>query len=277
VIEDAAQAHDAVYRGRKVGSLGDLGAFSIMAGKNLPTAGEGGLLTTDDPELRNRADAVKMFGETIEPGGQRAYNANTMGWNYRLSSVLAAFTRTQLRRLDTYTAQVQDGARRLTKLLEGLPGVRGPHVPDDRTHVYHHFRVTADPLDTGLPVGLFRRAVQEALAAEGVPVGSYQTRPLPAQTLFQERVGYGRGCPWTCGHAASTRQYRASDYPATQEIIRGTFVVGHRLCMASLRDPAVVDAYGEAFAKVLGNLGEVVAHAATLSYVDPWQEEDRLW
>ena len=277
VIEDAAQAHDAVYRGRKVGSLGDLGAFSIMAGKNLPTAGEGGLLTTDDPELRNRADAVKMFGETIEPGGERVYNANTMGWNYRLSSVLAAFTRTQLRRLETYTAQVQDGAQRLTKLLEGLPGVRGPHVPEDRTHVYHHFRVTADPLDTGLPVGLFRRAVQEALAAEGVPVGSYQTRPLPAQTLFQEQVGYGRGCPWTCGHTATARQYRASDYPATQAVIRGTFVVGHRLCMASLRDPAVVESYGEAFAKVLGNLDEVIAHAATLSYVDPWQEEDRLW
>jgi dTDP-4-amino-4,6-dideoxygalactose transaminase len=284
VIEDAAQAHDATYRGRIVGGLGDVGAFSIMAGKNFATAGEGGLLTTDDVALRDRADSVKMFGERLSGSGERTYHAETMGWNYRLSAVLSAFARSQLRRLDRYTAEVREGAQRLTKTLDGVPGVAAPHVPADRTHVYHHFRVTVRPEEVGSPLaaGPFRQAVQDALAAEGVPVGSYQTRPLPDQPLFRRGIGYGRGCPWTCGHAASPQtsgpdRYRGEDFPATLDVIRSTFVVGHRLCLASLRDPGIVDRYGEAFAKVLGNLDELHAYAAGRPYAEPWEGEESLW
>ncbi|MEN3357020.1 MAG: hypothetical protein V7637_1002 [Mycobacteriales bacterium] len=279
VIEDAAQAHGATYGGRPVGSIGAVGAFSIMAGKNLATAGEGGLLTTDDPALRNRADAVKMFGERVGPDGQRDYNAHTVGFNYRLSSILAAFARSQLHRLDQYTKQVREGAERLAEVLAELPGVLPPLVPPGRTHVYHHFRVRLDPQAAGLdlPVGLFRQVVSDALAAEGVPVSSYQTRPLPGQTLFGQRVGYGRGCPWTCGHTSREVSYRAADYPATLAVIRGTLLVGSRLCMASLRDPVAVDRYAAAFQKVLAHKDELVRYARSIDYADPWEQESRLW
>jgi perosamine synthetase len=182
VIEDVAQAHGATYHGSPVGTLGDISAFSIMAGKNLATAGEGGLLCTADPELRNRADAVKMFGEQIGPDGERDYNAHTVGYNYRLSPIVAAFTRSQLTRLEQYTKEVREGAARLTARLSTLPGVHPPRVPAGRTHVYHHFRVRLDPAEAGidLPAGPFRQAVMAALAAEGVPVSTYQTRPTRA-------------------------------------------------------------------------------------------------
>jgi perosamine synthetase len=279
VIEDAAQAHGATHHERIVGSIGDAGAFSIMAGKNLATAGEGGLLTTNDPELRNRADSVKMFGEQVTVDGERDYNARTMGWNYRLSSILAAFARSQLTRLDSYTADVRAGAEQLARTLAELPGVIAPVVPDGRTHVYHHFRVRFDPAQAGLdlPIGVFRRAVHDALLAEGVPMIEYQNRPLPGQLLFKERVGYGGGCPWTCGKASRDVVYRAEDYPATLDVIRGSLVVGKRLCMASFRDPASIAAYEDAFVKVFSNLDAVRSYARGLDYRDPWESGSRLW
>ncbi|HEY0166440.1 MAG TPA: DegT/DnrJ/EryC1/StrS family aminotransferase [Jatrophihabitans sp.] len=278
VIEDAAQAHGATYRGRPVGSIGVIGAFSIMAGKNLATAGEGGLLTTNDPELRNRADAVKMFGESIGPDNEREYNAHTIGFNYRIGPVLAAMARSQLSRLERYTKEVQVGAERLAGRLAELPGVLPPVTPSDRTHVYHHFRVTLDPVaaEVDLPPGVFRQAVQNALAAEGVPVSSYQNRPLPGQTLFQEQTGYGKGCPWTCGHARPV-QYRSEDFPNTLAVIQRTLLVGTRLCMASLRDPTSVDAYADAFTKVIEHRHQLVDYARSIDYIEPWETTSRLW
>lgn len=281
VIEDAAQAHGATYHGQVVGSIGDLGAFSIMAGKNLATAGEGGLLTTSDARLRNRADSLKMFGEKLDTGGAREYNAHTMGWNYRLSSVLAAYARGQLSRLDLYTQEVRQGAQLLAKALADLPGVTPPTVPDGRTHVYHHFRVLFDPRDAGLdlPAGVFRKAVQDALTAEGVPVMEYQNRPLPGQKLFADRLGYGQGCPWTCGKADSCRSYRQDDYPTTLQVIRTSLVVGKRLCMATFRDPNNVQRYIDGFTKVFTNLDELgrYAHSLDEDYIEPWEQHNRLW
>ncbi|MGC7094461.1 DegT/DnrJ/EryC1/StrS family aminotransferase [Amycolatopsis lurida] len=278
VIEDAAQAHGATHRGRPVGSLGAVGAFSIMAGKNLPTAGEGGLLTTNDHELRNRADAVKMFGEQIGPDNEREYNAHTIGFNYRIGPVLASIARSQLSRLDRYTKEVQTGAERLAARLAELPGVRPPVVPDGRTHVYHHFRITLDPAEAGvdLPPGLFRQAVQNAVAAEGAPVSMWQNRPLPGQALFRTRSGYGKGCPWTCGHAQPV-EYRQEEFPNTLAVIQRTLLAGTRLCMASLRDPAAVEAYADAFTKVMTHRDALVTYARGLDYAEPWETASRLW
>ena len=279
VIEDNAQAPGAVYKGRKAGSLGDMGAYSIMAGKNLATAGEGGLFTTDDDDLRDRADMVKMFGERVRPGEARQYNAITMGWNYRFSSILAAFTLSQLRRLDEHTARVQAGAEQLAAVMRELPGLIPPRVPEDRSHVYHHFRFRVDPAAAGLdlPVGVMRKALQDVMEAEGVHLPEYQNRPLPGQLLFQLRQGYGRGCPWSCGHTSRQVQYRIEDYPQTLEVIRGSLLVGHRLCMASFMEARNVELYAAAFRKVFDHLDDLVSYARTLDYREPWEEEVRLW
>jgi dTDP-4-amino-4,6-dideoxygalactose transaminase len=274
VIEDTCQAPGALYKGRKAGSLGDMAAYSIMAGKNLPTAGEGGLFTTDDPQLCEAADMVKMFGEKVRPDEVREYNALTLGWNYRFSSILAAFTLSQLARLDDYTAQVQEGARRLARGLEKIPGIIPPHVPEDRTHVYHHFRLKLDPAAAGvdLPTGVFRKAVQDAMAAEGVPLIEYQNRPIPGQTLFAEKR-------WHRSTAGRDIDYDMYEYPQTLDIIRGSLLVGHRLCMASFMESRNIDLYLEAFQKVFSRLDELAEHARTLApnYREPWEQASRLW
>ena len=279
VIEDVAQAPGASYKGKKAGSLADMAAYSIMAGKNLPTAGEGGLFTTDDPDLRDRADMVKMFGERVREGEEREYNALTMGWNYRFSPVLAAFTRSQLERLDGYTASVRDGARRLAAEMAEIPGLVPPYVPADREHVYHHFRFRLDPEAAGLdlPVGRLRKAVQDLMAAEGVPLIEYQNRPVPGQHLFQQKAGYGKGCPWSCGHASREIRYDILDYPRTLDVIRSSLLVGHRLCMASFMERKNVDLYAAAFRKVFAHRDELVAYARGLDYREPWEQEVVLW
>lgn len=279
VIEDVAQAPGATYKGRKAGALGDMAAFSIMAGKNLPTAGEGGLFTTDDPELRDRADMIKMFGERIRPDEEREYNAFTMGWNYRFSPILAAFAHSQLERLDGYTARVQAGARHLAAEMAKIPGLVPPFVPEDRVHVYHHFRFRVDPQAAGvdLPAGRFRKALQDLMAAEGVPLIEYQSRPVPGQHLFQRKVGYGKGCPWTCGFAGREIDYDIHDYPQTLDVIRSSLLVGHRLCMASFMERENVELYLAAFHKVFSHLDELVAYARGLDYREPWEQEVQLW
>jgi len=279
VIEDTCQAPGALYKGKKAGALGDMAAYSIMAGKNLPTAGEGGLFTTGDPQLREAADMVKMFGEKVRPDAVREYNALTLGWNYRFSSLLAAFTLSQLQRLDAYTARVREGAERLSRGMAEIPGLVPPYVPEDRTHVYHHFRFRVDPEAAGvdLPVGVFRKAVQDAMEAEGVPLIEYQNRPVPGQLLFAERRGYGKGCPWSCAHASREIVYDMYDYPQTLDVIRGTLLVGHRLCMASFMEPQNVDFYLAAFQKVFSHPDEIADYARGLSYREPWEQAARLW
>jgi perosamine synthetase len=274
VIEDLSQAAGALYKGRKVGSIGDVGACSIMAGKNLPTAGEGGLLTTDEAGLRNRADQLKMFGDRVSASGEREFNVNTMSWNYRFSSILAAFTLSQLTRLDERTSRVQEGARYLARGMAEIPGLLPPLVPAGSTHVYHHFRFRVDPEAAGidLPVGRLRKALQDLVTAEGVPLKQYQNRPLPGQWLFQEQ----RGCPFDCGHASRKIRYDIHDYPQTLDVIRSTLLIGNRLCMASFFERRNLDLYLEAFHKVFSHRDELVAYGRALAYREPWEEDLRV-
>jgi dTDP-4-amino-4,6-dideoxygalactose transaminase len=274
VIEDLSQAAGALYKGRRAGSLGDVAACSIMAGKNLPTAGEGGLLTTDQTELRNRADQLKMFGDRVSDSGEREFNVFTLSWNYRFSSILAAFTLSQLRRLDERTAAVQEGALYLARGMSEIPGLLPPLVPAGSSHVYHHFRFRVDPAAAGidLPVGRFRKALQDLVTAEGVPLKPYQNRPLPGQWLFQEQ----RGCPFRCSHASREIRYDIRDYPQTLDVLRSSLLVGNRLCMASFLERRNLDLYLAAFHKVFRHRDELVSYGRALAYREPWEEDLRV-
>jgi perosamine synthetase len=274
VIEDLSQAAGATYKGRRVGSIGDVGACSIMAGKNLPTAGEGGLLTTDQAEMRNLASQLKMFGDRVSDRGEREFSVHTMSWNYRFSSILASFTLSQLRRLDDHTARVQEGARYLSQGMAEIPGLLPPLVPEGSTHAYHHFRFRIDPAAAGidLPVGRLRKALQDLMTAEGVPLKQYQNRPVAGQWMFQEK----RGCPFHCSHASREIRYDMHDYPRTLDVIRSSLLIGNRLCMATFFERRNLDLYLEAFHKVFRHRDELVAHGRALAYREPWEEDLRV-
>lgn len=141
LIEDAAQAHGATVDGQRVGSLGDVACFSFYPTKNM-TTGEGGMVTTDDPDLEA---GIRQF---INHGrdGSAQYAHTAVGHNLRLTNIAAALGRAQLDRLPAFTEARRENARRLTGGLAETD-IKTPTVPDDRTHVYHQYTVRADDRD----------------------------------------------------------------------------------------------------------------------------------
>ncbi len=270
VIEDAAQAHGATYRGRKVGGIGDMGCFSFQASKNLP-AGEGGIFVTDRPDFRERANRFRMFGEDIQESdrkafdpsrpldGAREYNSLMMGWMYRTTELTAALCRSQLRRLDDWLANTRRNAAYLTEALAKVPGITPPYVPPDCTSSYYQYRIRLDPHAAGvnLPPKEFRLKVLAALKAEGLEVSLWQTVPVPGQSLFQERTGYGLSCPWLCPLGDEVK-YDVAEYPETIKLLADSLVIGSHSHPLFPQPMELMRSYVEAIQRVFANLGQVV-------------------
>src|SRR5579863_6464268 len=136
VIEDAAQAHGAEYRGRRAGSMGDIGSFSFYPTKNLGAAGEGGMLTTNNPEFAKKAALLRSWGE------EQRYRPTLKGFNYRLPAIQAAILRVKLRRLEAWTEARRARGAEYDALLESS-GVTRPHNPTGSRHVYCLYTVRA--------------------------------------------------------------------------------------------------------------------------------------
>lgn len=258
VIEDVAQAHGARYKGRVCGSMGDAAGYSTQASKTLSSGCQGGLFTTNDDEVHHRAALLQYFGERVVPGREREeqeYNAHGLGWMYRGDMFGQALVRSQLRRLDANNALRVRNCQFLTEHLSEIVGIETPFMPDDCEPVYYNYVVGFNPVARGLDVSprTFREKVQEALKAEGVPVGQWQRRSVPAQDVFQKRVGYGRGCPWRCRDVATV--YDIDDYPRANE-----FVDAH--CYVFDVNPPngleLMAMYVEAFRKVMAGLDQIL-------------------
>ncbi|MFC1805832.1 DegT/DnrJ/EryC1/StrS family aminotransferase [Planctomycetota bacterium] len=259
VIEDVAQAHGARYRGLLCGSMGDAAGFSTQASKTLSSGCQGGLFTTNDDEVHHRASLLQYFGERVVPGREREeqeYNAHGLGWMYRGDMFSQALVRSQLKRLDENNALRVRNCQFLTEHLSGIAGIETPFVPEGCEHVYYNYVVGFDPEEVGLDIAprALRDKVQEALRAEGVPVGQWQRRSVPAQDVFQKLVGYGHGCPWRCRGGAI--EYDADDYPRANE-----FVASH-VYVFDVNPPnglELMELYAAAFEKVMGGLDQVLA------------------
>ena len=133
VLEDAAQAHGATYRGKKVGGLGDAAAFSFYPGKNLGALGDGGAVTTNDPGLANRLRVLRNYGSEVK------YLNQLKGFNSRLDELQASFLRVKLRHLDEDNLRRQDIAKSYAKAFEGLELLHlpaGNKYGDDAWHLY---------------------------------------------------------------------------------------------------------------------------------------------
>jgi len=214
VIEDCCQAHGAVYGDRKVGTVGHLSAFSLNQNKML-SAGEGGLLVTDDDVALELARSLVLFGDFRAPepdnGGYPGYG---LAWQYRYNELCAAWARAQLTQLDDGIAH----ARRLFGILrEGLAGIPGLVLPTEpafgRENAYNFVcHVDAQAVGYDGPPNWLREAVVQALSAEGVPAGVWQRRILPEMAAIAAKNAYGHGSPWR--EAGSQVTYRAADYPA---------------------------------------------------------------
>jgi perosamine synthetase len=257
VVEDAAQAHGARYQGKPVGSLGTVAAFSLQVTKNLPTCGEGGLVTTNDARLADRIRMARQFGEIIDPNTDRDYISYFLGWNHKMSSVQAAFTCSQLDRFADYASRRQANVEHFLQRLDQLPGITVPRPAPGTSHAWHIIRLRFDPAAAGLAgitPGAFRAVLHRLLRAEGVPVSRYQLIPLPEQKVFTDRVGFGRGYPWRFGPTPP-----AADYPVTRAILDDSLTLQKRHLNPEA-GPAL-ECYADAFDKIWQNLDTVAAMA----------------
>lgn len=167
VIEDAAQAHGAAHQGRNVGSWGSFGAFSFYPTKNM-TTGEGGMITTNDAHLAEKARWIRNQGMSVR------YQHEVIGLNERMTAVEGAIGRVQLRRLPDWTKARQENAAFYDVALDDAYGL--PVVSRGATHVYHQYTIRCHD----------RPAVIEALERAGIghgiyyPVGTHLQKPYAA-------------------------------------------------------------------------------------------------
>ncbi len=172
VVEDAAQAIGAEYRGRRVGGLGDVGCFSFYPTKNLGAFGDGGLATTQNPELGDRILRLRVYG------GRDQYVHEELGFNSRLDEIQAAILRVKLRSLADWNARRRAIASRYREGLAGLP-VGLPTESRECFHVYHQFTIRVPDRDI----------VQRRLAELGVRTTVYYPVPLHVQPIYRD-LGY---------------------------------------------------------------------------------------
>ena len=174
VIEDAAQAIGAEYQGRRAGGLGIMGCFSFYPSKNLGGAGDGGLLTTNDPGMAETLRILRAHG------AKRKYYHDRVGINSRLDSLQAAILRVKFRYLDQWAAARRKNAQRYRDLfgeadLVSSGAVRLPAESASAVHVYNQFVIRARDRDK----------LRAYLAARGVGTEIYYPVPLHAQTCFK--------------------------------------------------------------------------------------------
>ena len=167
VIEDAAQAHGAEYKGRRAGSIGDLGCFSFYPGKNLGAYGEGGAVVTSRPELARRVALLRDWGQ------ESKYHHVVAGYNYRMDAIQGAILNVKMDYIEDWTEARRMVARRYDQLLASTPLMR-PSPPAHSRHVYHVYAIACPRRDDAAT----------ALQAAGVGVGIHYPIPVHRQKAY---------------------------------------------------------------------------------------------
>lgn len=175
VIEDAAQAHGAEYKGKRVGGIGHMAAFSFYPGKNLGAYGEGGIVTTNNAEYARQMKLLRDWGQ------EKKYHHEVLAYNYRMDGIQGAILRVKLRQLEAWTELRRSHARLYGECL-AQTGIRRAVELEDRRHVYHIYSVFHPQ----------RQQLQAALQEAGIHTGMHYPIPVHLQKPYQS-LGYREG------------------------------------------------------------------------------------
>jgi dTDP-4-amino-4,6-dideoxygalactose transaminase len=185
VIEDAAQAIGAAYKGRRAGALGDIACFSFYPTKNLGACGDAGMVVTNSEELAARVRILRNHGQ------KEKYVSSEAGWNNRLDELQAAILRVKLRYLPKWQGARQAHAAEYTGFFSQIPGIMPPLAPEGYEHVYHQYTIRVEDRD----------ALQRLLTQQKIGSAVYYPVPLHLQPLYAS-LGYQRGDLPHAEHAA---------------------------------------------------------------------------
>lgn len=206
VIEDAAQAHLALYKGRPVGSIGHIGAFSFYPGKNLGAYGEGGIAITNDPAFAERMRILRDWGQV------KKYQHEVLAYNYRMDSLQGAILRVKLRHLNKWTESRRSNAAAYRSALDGIAVQSAAELPD-RRHVYHIFSIFHPERDR----------LRQGLGDRGIQTGVHYPIPVHVQKAYAN-LGYAPGdlpvTEWIAAKQLSLPMYAELGVDAVEEVAR---------------------------------------------------------
>lgn len=169
VIEDACQAHGALYKGRKTGSLGDAGCFSFYPGKNLGAFGDAGAVVTNDNKLQEKIRILRDHGQV------RKYHHAMLGWNCRMDGIQAAVLRIKLRHLDSSNILRRSHAAHYNRLFDGMEEIARPFEAEYARHVYHVYAIRVQNRDE----------VARYMEASGIGCGIHYPVPVHVQECYR--------------------------------------------------------------------------------------------
>jgi len=249
VIADAAHAHGAIYKGKKLGSISDLATFSFQESKTM-TAGEGGIIITNDSELAEKCIQYRSCGRRE---GQSWYIHYVLPLNYRLAEIQSAMLLAQLERLDDQLKRKNENARYLAERFKDIDGIN-PIPGDGNTDVngYYLYLLQYDKAEfSGVP----RDKFVEALNAEGIPCHIGYPWPLSKNPMFQQVKEGPKGCPFTCPYYGKQISIKDQKFPVTEKICSETVVIPHQVLLSPRSD---MDDIVAAIAKIKEYVSELL-------------------
>ena len=256
VIEDVSHAHGGLYRGRLVGTIGHVGAMSLMSGKSL-ACGEGGILTTNHREIYEKALAFGHYGRTGEltiPELKQFAGLPQGGHKYRMHQMSSAMARVQLRHYKERTSEIQKAMNYFWDLLEDVPGVKAhrPSAGSNSTmggwYAAHGLYVPEEL--GGLDIGKFCQAV----SAEGVGISPGANLLLHLHPVMNDADIYGHGKPTRIANSVRDVREREGSLPVTESLPSRIY----RIPWFKHYRPRIIEEHALAFRKVAENLDEIV-------------------
>lgn len=219
VIEDCAQAPFAEYKGRKVGTIGDIGVFSLNYHKHIHT-GEGGVITTNDDGLAERCQLIRNHGEAVVESKGISDLTNMYGQNYRLTELQAAIGIEQLRKLPHLVKERCENVSYLNGRLKEIKGLIPPHVEEGVKHVFytHAYKFQTDMVGVSRNqfIGAVSAEIPSAVLREDTPLlGCGYVKPLYLQPLYQKRAA---SCSFNCPRYDGEVSYEKGICPVAERM-----------------------------------------------------------
>jgi len=267
VIEDVSHAQGSLYKGRKCGTLGDIGAMSLMSRKSLAT-GEAGIVVTDDRRLYERCIAYGHYertgtpppgpsaeGDVRDPELKRYAGVPMGGFKHRMHQLSSAMGRTQLKHYDACVAEIQRAMNRFWDILEGVPGIRAHRPPKGSGSTMGGWYAPHGLYRSEELAGLSCKRYCEAVRAEGFECFEGANFPLHTHPLFHTSDLFRMGAPTMVSFGQRDVRQGTGSLPVAESIAEITF----RIPWFKHDRPQVIEQYAAAFRKVARHAHELMA------------------
>jgi len=243
VIEDCCQAYSSKYKGRYVGTIGDIGCFSLQMSKHI-TCGDGGIVVSNNSALFDKISLFSNYGQQIG----KKYNHFTLGWNFRLAELLSAVAIVQLKKIGKFNAERKRFVDLIETTLKDVPAISPAYVPKGCKPNYWLYPMKYNEEKAPFPKREFLKRCRDAALTVGFADGGYIPRPNYLEPVFKDKAVYGHDCPFDCKWYGKKIEYKEGLCPVLEKAMQNLLImdVHHSRSFADIRKTV------EGMRKILG-------------------------